>query len=240
MAEIEKVTELHRTTISRLCISLTKEHYIKRKNKQAVYQLTEKAGGDPAMIAFSLGNEGWDRISKWVSDSIATRSKYQRSHFGTHGSEGRKYANKTLKVDDLLQVIINEFATFIGALIVYHILSALSPRKVRLKSKIIDSELKIEPTDDFLFRWLKNAIKPGLIFHQFSRLPVVEGIFLPYQGGDASAYQVINKRFEKLLLAFKKLYPNIYSEMEEYRKSLPDIIDSYRSGGKGWSMGISK
>lgn len=241
VSKIAEATRLHRSTASRLCKSLTKEGYIKRRNKQAAYELTEKSLGDPAIVAFSLGTEGWDRMRKWATSSLVTKIekiKLSKAYIGNRNTSKRKRNN--LLIDQMLKVIINESAKTVGALIIYHFLCALIPRKITTISKNPINEAQIEPTDEVLFRWLDNAIKPGLIFHEFSRLPMVENMFLPYTGGNSPAYRMIDKGIKKLFIAYEKLYPEIYSEMEEYRKSLPKILDSYRSGAKGWSMSISK
>ena len=111
-----------------------------------------------------------------------------------------------------------EFASRIGGLITYVMIEALPPKSQNRFSNLTEQQAR-----EFAITWVENSIKSRPIFTEFRHL-----IIGPLHGNVSRSFELPEAQFKRLQEALSNIYPNIFDELEQTRKQLPDYVEYYR------------
>lgn len=166
--EIVKDTGLGRATIERHLRELEGVCIVKKENKQAPYQLTQKLYGDPKSKAFLFQSEAFKQLGNlnWLS----SKSKFLNPNI--YNRQFKSIRNE--KNQDLLdQFTLLDFANRLSSILLYTLLQVIRPY---IDSNKLDKEaieLKGKKRDDIARTWIKS-LNPQLIFREFAKLDLIK------------------------------------------------------------------
>ena len=177
--DIADDTNLSRDTVYTHCQELEKDGYIYKVNKQSGYHLTDKAYGYPDSGASSFGKAA----IRSIYDGIRNKGLLDTLNEFFIDETGKSLDLTTHKAE-MEQKILHEFAIWLGAIIEYTMIQALSPKKSARKILPKTDDDFVNPfalgikrggKNDIFRIWLEKPIVPHmmLIFFQFSWLPMV-------------------------------------------------------------------
>ena len=220
-----EMSTIHRTTVTSNCKELVSLGLIRKKNKQAKYELTGLAGTEPMLFR---------RIYKTKTHNNIWRIKPPLFRYQSDGN--------TLKINKFLDYDHTEFSSFIitknrdeielykfvqkiGTIITYLLLYAIQPysnslqlSKSAVKNTSLLKKLSGFEKDYTILQWITQVIDPIQIFHEFSKLNVINRVQPRNRiNSKASMFEVIDEeKFNNVLNIFQNIFPNIYHELEKH------------------------
>ena len=196
------------------------------------YSLTDKIFQDPKFTASIFGRNA---ISKIDYRKALAQNPYVRVNHNNSDSDA---------------YTLFAFANNVGALMVYTMLDTMNPDSIKHLTKGIDK-------DHFVRDTINNIISPQKILWEFCRIkPVKRGqaVWNPLPISKSlppevqtellagqrkarwfdphnpawSRYEMDRESFEKAMQAFRRVYPNVFEELEKTKNDLPSKIQWYR------------
>ena len=161
--EISQDTGLNPDTVTEHCKELQDDGWISKKNKQAKYHVTDGTYGYPELIGLSFG----------------------RGAIGTIWNDIRR---ELLRSGEAIteQQLLREFASRLGARIVYIMIQSLSPKMIfpNRNDEQLDLVYRINIKNNYRIKreyrekmsreWIEKAIRPIYLLSEFRRLPIVK------------------------------------------------------------------
>jgi len=228
--EIKEETGLDRSTVFRTCDKLIQKNILLKKNKMAKYQLTGKIYGEPTLLPFSLGMDAISDMLSWKNISVNNtfcNTQLCKKVMAKLNSRGKtKLTSSEQRQYD--ELILFEFANRIGALFLYFLITAMSPKKLNLDIEEMKKEIEFEDSDEMAMKWIDNAIKPARVLQEFANIPLVTAGLAPVESLKKSIYILDEPTFSKLMTAFKNIYGDIFDNLGRIRKKAQENIELFR------------
>ena len=214
--EISNQLKCNMETAGIYCMELQKKGLITRKTKVSKYHLTGKIGNFPELIPMSFGMQAYREILDWKY--VTLNNKFCNSRMCTdkiirsRGSlgHGLKYLSGE---KEIIQLALFEFASRIGAFIMYNLLQAINPNPNIRYTRMATKGSILKGSDEFAMMWIDNAINPDVILHEFSRMTIVESGIV----SDSESYVIGKEVWNSLIHEFEQLYPEIFEQLERLK-----------------------
>jgi hypothetical protein len=224
---ISKETVLHRDTVHSLCRELIGAGLIvKGTSRWGKYRLTEKARGDPSLLAWAFSKRSFKEILRKADVS----------------SSGCKYSK--LDFEDISRITEREFehrllfnsALLIGSYVLYIFLKSLEPADMQSSPVINRWQRKIKMSgrhkDELSRQWVKNAIQPYAMLTELRKVDFIKQYLKAYSRSNDLSWgfnEVTSEQsYKRLMSGFEEVFAGVYHILEkEVEKALP-MRDRYR------------
>jgi predicted transcriptional regulator len=193
IAKISERTRLDKSTVTEHCDTLTRRGLIKKKNKQAGYELTQEAIRDNDNLLVMTHPDISDISKIWqmkIPDAIIKYdgrlgTKIFQNKFCNHGNYIHRKKTKTksrLRLTYQMQsrrdeVELSMFANKIGAMITLMMVEAIKPLTTDIpvsKERYLIENLTGEDRRKLAISWITQGMNPFTIFSEFCNLRCVK------------------------------------------------------------------
>ena len=229
--DLEDKADVSRDTVYDECRKLKKEGLVDYKTvgKRTTYFADSKIFNELFLDSWLFGNEIFSKINSNVSVTSDRRSN--KEHLFNRAFENSKYYNTEFTDKDGIERSLFEFSVKVGAIITYTLIQAMSRHTIyKLTYSNMVSERAIK--DYIIENWAKNVISPVKILHSLRKSIDEPGYKMIYDErrkfANTSSFQLSDKTIQQLSDAFGRLYPNLYRELEDVKKNLPEKLSVMR------------
>jgi hypothetical protein len=246
-SELVRETGLHRDTVYTISKQLEEVDWIKKTDKYGRYHLTETAVMDPHTASWIFSAEVMSNFRKWYTPPSRPNkfSSFDSKDSDLVERELFEFGNKigALITYILIQAIRPRDIRIKGSR------NNQSAKKIKLSGKEKTEQARL---------WVEKTINPVRILFEFCRLPPVKkglavfGEDIPIEKSLPAEvqekYRVIQKKrrkmstddplwtdseldeetFNKLTTAFANIYPEINTQLEYIRRTLPDKVQKHK------------
>lgn len=246
-SELVRETGLHRDTVYTISKQLEEEDWIKKTDKYGRYHLTETAVMDPHTASWIFSAEVMGNFRKWYTPPSRPNkfSSYDDKNSDVVERELYEFGNKisALITYILIQAIRPRDIRINGSK------NNQTTKKIKLSGKEKTEQARL---------WVEKTINPFRILFEFCRLPAVKKGLAGYgedllidKSLSAEAqekvrdiqkkgrkmnvhdplwtdYELDEDTFNKLTTSFANIYPEINTQLEYIRRTLPDKIQKHK------------